>query len=698
MNEDGYVDIEVIHDLSVDIVPVTKAEGEGLPIALKIVDSQGNVDYETKDFTKVNSAIRLETGRYTATASAGAQSTEQVSDSPYYSGTVTFEVMPNAVSTIELVCKLTTVKVTAVVADEIRSNFEYTLEISNGKGSAFFEDDAYSDEREVYFNPTGKLSWTLSLTNNQGEKFVLSDSYVNVKPQQYYAFAFSLEAGSDEKIGAGEFKIIIDDSLNDPKIHDVTVVIDKSAPSISGQTTIRKSASDAFVGADYTVSSSLPYSALKLTHSDDALLAAGLPQVVDIQSDASALSTLSNAGVMVGIFANGYAQQKMEATTTDVKLNFDTFFNSLPVGQYEITLSSSNASGKEQVMHVSVIVTSSISTPSVEPWGQFMFVKTLWTSEACPSDLKLQYRKAGSEQWTDFVPSATAGEQFIDESAKTVRSFICGLSGSTAYEVRAVTGKESTDHVSATTKAVAQLYNMSFDEWADNATPYANGKGGIWDTANPGTDILGITPTTKESSDVIKGNAVRMTSMYKSKFAAGNIYTGKFDAVDIINMGAKLYWGVSFTAKPVGLKGWYKYAPKAINRTDSANKGLSGQMDKGQILICMMTNWTSPFHVVTGENKFVDFSDNNKDIVAFKALYSDSTNSKWVDFTLYAGYRKSNFRKAPTYIVTTACASYKGDYFTGGEGSVLLIDEFSYIYDPMLLSEADRAEFFSLFD
>ena len=125
---------------------------------------------------------------------------------------------------------------------------------------------------------------------------------------------------------------------------------------------------------------------------------------------------------------------------------------------------------------------------------------------------------------------------------------------------------------------------------------------------------------------------------------------------------------------------------------------MKGQMDRGQILVSLFANWTSPFHVSTGENKFVDFSESNSDIVAYKPLYTDSTNSEWVDFTLYAGYRKANLRKTPAYIVTTACASYKGDYFTGGEGSVLLIDEFSYIYDPMLLNAEDRAEFFSLFD
>jgi len=712
MKEDGYVDIEVIQDLSVDIVPVTKAEGEGLPVALKIVDSQGNVDYESEDFTKVNHAIRLETGRYTATASAGTESSAQVSDLPFYSGSVAFEVMPNAVSTVELVCRLTTIKVTAVVADEIRSNFDYTLEISNGKGSAFFEDDIYSDEKEVYFYPTGKLTWTLSLTNKHGEKYVLTESYSSVKPQQHYAFTFSLEAESNEKIGAGEFKIIVDDSLNDPKIHDVTLVIDKSAPTVSGQSSVSKLSGDACVGADYNVNSSLPFSSMVISHSDAAMLEAGLPQNIDIFTETSAVSVLADAGVQTGIFANGYAQQAMDATTTDVRLNFDGLFNSLPVGHYDISLSAANASGKDQVMHLSLDVLPSLNAPAVEPWGEFMYVKTSWVSETCPADIRLQYRLQNSEEWSDFIPSATAGELYLDEAGKTLRAFICGLTGSTTYDVRAVTGKETTEPLSVSTQSVEQLYNMNFDVWEKFKSPNAGGETyypflsnasdseKVWDTANAGTSIsvINITPTTPETSDVIAGKAVRMESMYKMKFAAGNIYTGQFEAVDMLKMGAKLYWGVRFTSKPVGLKGWYKYSPKTINYADGNHSSLKGQMDRGQILVSLFANWTSPFLVSTGENKFVDFSESNSDIVAYKPLYTDSTNSEWVDFTLYAGYRKANLRKTPAYIVTTACASYKGDYFTGGEGSVLLVDEFSYIYDPMLLNAEDRAEFFSLFD
>ena len=37
--------------------------------------------------------------------------------------------------------------------------------------------------------------------------------------------------------------------------------------------------------------------------------------------------------------------------------------------------------------------------------------------------------------------------------------------------------------------------------------------------------------------------------------------------------------------------------------------------------------------------------------------------------------------RVPTYIVVVASASKYGDYFTGGDGSVLFIDDFSLEYD-----------------
>ena len=43
--------------------------------------------------------------------------------------------------------------------------------------------------------------------------------------------------------------------------------------------------------------------------------------------------------------------------------------------------------------------------------------------------------------------------------------------------------------------------------------------------------------------------------------------------------------------------------------------------------------------------------------------------------------------RTPKYIVLVAAASKYGDYFSGGVGRVLYVDEFSLVYDPAELAE-----------
>lgn len=48
-----------------------------------------------------------------------------------------------------------------------------------------------------------------------------------------------------------------------------------------------------------------------------------------------------------------------------------------------------------------------------------------------------------------------------------------------------------------------------------------------------------------------------------------------------------------------------------------------------------------------------------------------------ISICLFSG----NLERKPTYVVISACASYLGDYFTGGVGSLLYVDEFEFVYD-----------------
>ena len=168
-------------------------------------------------------------------------------------------------------------------------------------------------------------------------------------------------------------------------------------------------------------------------------------------------------------------------------------------------------------------------------------------------------------------------------------------------------------------------------------------------------------------------------------FAAGNLYTGNFIKID--GVGAQLDWGVPFTSRPVALKGYYKYSPKAIDNAKSPHTDKKGQMDKCQITIAL-ADWTSQFRINTKKSQFVDF--NGSDIIAFGRLESDKSHSGYVEFTIPLEYRYTD--KTPTYIVISAAASYLGDYFTGGEGSTLYLDELWLEYDVTKLTDEQKSK------
>ena len=346
---------------------------------------------------------------------------------------------------------------------------------------------------------------------------------------------------------------------------------------------------------------------------------------------------------------------------------------------------------------------------SVNAWAKFVVVKGKYYTASAPAGLTVEYM-TGSSSWT----SDNILLQDVNESDKTFKAMICKLSENTTYSFRAFTSKDGAldDRMSAKTESSSTIPNMNFDQWGTSsvAYPYTGKNNGVWDTANEGLSSLStINITTKESSDVISGNAVRMESKTVSivgvtKFAAGNIYTGDFEEVTISPAGARLNWGVRFTGRPVAMKGYYKYTPQPITAYDNSHSNLKNQPDKCSIQVALADGTTSStnnsnyyYFVDTGANKFVDFSTSNKTLIAYNKIETGETISDYRAFTLPLGYRDVN--KTPSYVIVACCASYLGDYFTGGEGSVMLADEFEFVYDPSdeSLTDEQRREFFNLF-
>ena len=295
----------------------------------------------------------------------------------------------------------------------------------------------------------------------------------------------------------------------------------------------------------------------------------------------------------------------------------------------------------------------------------------------------LQYRKQSDSSWTDVAVESS------DVDGITVTKSISGLQEGTAYSVRLVLDSTEGESVDFTTGTPDQIENMGFDDWYQNSTgtwyPDLNETVKIWDTANGGTALLRKNPTVPEydflaTDDQDNKAAARLESMNVAKFAAGNIYTGEFKNATISGgMGAILNWGIPFTGRPSSLKGYYSYSPKTVDYADPPYESLKGTMDKCQILV-ILTDWSEPFTINTAKGIFVDQTQANKSIIAYGKLESDEdTGGAYKEFTLPLEYWRPD--ATPTYAVVVACASYKGDYFTGGLGSVMYVDEFEFVYE-----------------
>ena len=318
-----------------------------------------------------------------------------------------------------------------------------------------------------------------------------------------------------------------------------------------------------------------------------------------------------------------------------------------------------------------------VTTGSVNPWAMFAYVNGEYTTESAPEGLGFQYRKASEAEWTDF-----AGE--ISYEGKTFSARITGLEPETLYEFRAVSAQDVRDDsaVQFTTEAADQLPNFNFDSWyKDGKNWYANADMGdnyFWDSGNKGANTLSeVNPTSPEETFVVSGKAVRMESKYVIlAFAGGNIYSGSFGSVS--GLGASINFGRPYTCRPTALHGWYSYAPKAIDKVKAPYEDLKGTMDVGKIYVAL-TDWSSPFNVNTNTGTFF-VPDEDPAVIAYGELeIPENSNGEYKEFTIDLEYR--DLERIPTHVLVVATASKYADYFTGGVGSTMYIDEFEFLFE-----------------
>ncbi|MBQ5882483.1 MAG: PCMD domain-containing protein [Bacteroidales bacterium] len=331
-----------------------------------------------------------------------------------------------------------------------------------------------------------------------------------------------------------------------------------------------------------------------------------------------------------------------------------------------------------------------IETSTADAWTNHAYLSGICAQSA--SNPTFMYKAVNDTLWS----SVPVEEVTVDRSIMTAH--IAGLEPSTEYVFKAVADGMEGLEVTFVTEEGLQMPNMSFDDWYLD-TPenqVADGKSWFpnidiienywWDSGNQGANVLGsANPTSPEDEFVISGRAVRMqTASIVGKMAGGNIYSGQFlETVLFPNAGAKVDFGRPFTNRPSRMTGYYSYTPAVINSVKEPYTDLEGQNDIGRIFV-ILYDTEEPFRVDTSNEIFLPpFTDDM--YIGYGELEDNiGTDGEYRQFTIDIVYK--NNRK-PKYCAVVAVASKYADYFTGGIGSLMYVDEFAFEYDENVIWE-----------
>lgn len=320
-----------------------------------------------------------------------------------------------------------------------------------------------------------------------------------------------------------------------------------------------------------------------------------------------------------------------------------------------------------------------VQTTRVDAWSQVM-----WAYGSGPADVRngFQYRRADSDEWIDV--DADDVDQPEGQGAFSV--CIAHLDPLTDYVVRTVSGKDYGNEVAVTTGSTPVLPDGSFDQWWLNGKiwcPWAEGGTPFWDTGNTGSSTLGES-NVQPSEDVppgMSGQSAKLETRFVGlfgigKLAAGSIFTGSFKKVDGTN--GILDFGREWTERPTRLRGYMKYKSMPIDYASAEFTDMKGQPDMCHIYFAL-TDWTEPFEIRTNPKNRQLFDPDSPAIIAYGELTRDTDTDGWVEFEIQLNYRDTS--RVPRYLQITSAASKYGDYFTGGAGSCLWVDDYELLYD-----------------
>lgn len=637
----------------------------------------------------------LRAGSYVAEGWCGDSVPASFTDR-WFKAYVPFTVVDGQVTTVPLTLKIANVAVSVLYDDNVSEVLrDCRMTVGHNGGSLEFAGET-AGSRGYFMLPASAdaLEYKLEASQLGGTPFETSGRIENPKPATEYILHVKYDPVNTE-MGGGYFTIVIDEKPIPVQREDVEIIV---APKFTGygfDLSKPVTAEQGGIGRRTVyVASATRITALEIV-SDCLTSMVGGRDVELFGMQASVREALANAGI------NYHDDYYNEADNTSLlQINFESSFtDALANGDYTFEMKATDVDGRTSTATLTLSIsdapvsTEQIAADDLSIYTNRATVRGNVLKEGA-AEYGIRYRQAGAGGWTSVA--ATPENNVLTAT-------LTGLEAGTAYEYAAYADDYTAAACTFTTEAAAQLPNSSFEEWDTSSKTYlihAPGGEMFWDSGNHGATTMGSSITTPDNTIAHSGTySAKLYSKFvgigfAGKFAAGNLFAGQYLAT--AGTDGILGWGRPFSSRPTAVKVWVKYTPGIAVSKKGANDSYIpvGEADKGIIYMALTdattdsyyyekdkTTFTWPVVVRTKASDRRLFSKDEDRVIAYgEHRFETATDGDGlVEITIPLDYRRTDAR--PVNVIFVCSASIYGDYFSGGEGSTMWVDDIEMIYE-----------------
>lgn len=661
------------------------------------ISKSGKLVHEYIGASQVPSSLRLLAGHYTAEAWVGDSVPASWDKTFYKSGFKGFDIASGKDTEVALTCRVANTLASVSYSDavlEVLSSPVMTVGlddgITDGSHSLTFDDSNRDAKGRFMINSRTKgLVWTLTGTQVDGATYTKSGVIENIKPATEYILRVNF-TGQDPTVGGAYLEVVVEEE----PVGDNTQVEVVLPPTIVGMLGFDKNntfrAEEGKVGRkSIFISAGAALDEVNVSSPDIAFVGSEKIDMLHIHD--SYTSQLNAAGL------NWIYFYEEDDDISAFRINLEEeFTDKLAEGDHVFEITAKDVKGKTSTATFTITITNApaatapVAESSISYTGATLEGTVLKQASEYGFELR---RVAGSrsyEEWTR-IPATVSGTRLYAQ--------VTDLKAGTEYEFRVYADDYiSTETTTFKTLSYPQLPNAGFEDWSTDsdgaALPASSASNLFWDTGNHGSQTMSKNVTDKDSGTKHSGNySAKLTSQFVGvgsigKFAAGNIFIGKYLKTD--GTDGELGWGRPWEFRPVAVKVWVKYSPAVGVNKKGANDSYiaAGQLDQGIIYVALTDNnkqtysdgteW--PFIIKTKSKElFKDENGNLRDnVLAYgEHIFTEATDGM-IEITIPLETVKAG---TVANIAFVASASRYGDFFSGGDGSTMWIDDIELVYE-----------------